>query len=206
MKIIIDGEADLISLADGAALDQLAEQLEGTLLSSGRKSLKYVLDGRELALENLSEELSAGGETLEIQTMPLVDFIQAILGDMESGLRDSQEKMVELGERITLPNPSEAMEELMSWNEDMLAMCQNLGQLMHMLSLDQAELKSEGGLSLREILLSVESLCQKFTQALQADNFTAVADLCECEAVELLGAAQALLPKLKEKVADSLKA
>jgi hypothetical protein len=206
LNIIIDGQDDLVSLAEGASLEGLAESLEGTLLSSGRKSLSYHLDGRECPLDQLADALSAGGTTLEIKTRPLSDFIQGILSDMESGIKDSQEKMIELGEALTQPNPSEALDQLRGWNQELLSMCQGLGQLMHMLSMDQDELRSENGLSLREILYRLEKLCEDFTSQLKSNDLGAVADLCECDAVELLQAVGKLIPQLKQNVVEAFPA
>jgi hypothetical protein len=154
-------------------------------------------------MDQLSESLTSGGETLEIKTRPLSDFLQGILSDMEAGVKESQEKMVELGERLTQPSPNEALEELSDWNKEVLSMCQGLGQLMHMLSMDQDELKSEDGLSLREILYRVEKLCEDFSAGLKSGDLGAVADLCECEAVEFLQAVAKLIPQLKNSVAGA---
>ena len=192
-----------MSLAEGASLEGLAESLESTLLSSGRKSVSYHLDGRELAMENLTESLVSGGAVLEVKTRTLSDFLQGVLSEMEAGIKESQEKMVELGEQLTQPNPSDALKELSVWNQELLAMCQGLGQLMHMLSMDQDELRSENGLSLREILYRVEKLCEDFTKGLRANDLGSVADLCECEAVELLQAVAMLIPKLKMSVGEA---
>lgn len=190
-------------MADGASCEGLLEQLETTLLSSGRKTTAFAVDGQACEAEDLEKKCADGASELAIETRPLEGYLLGVLSDMEQALKQSQDDASEMGEQWTKIDLSEGIQALEAWLSDVQGTCQSLTQLVQMLGVAPEALVGDSGVSLSLIYEKVDALCFQFKQALADENMLKVADLCETEAVQLLDGMLALLPKVKSKVSEA---
>jgi hypothetical protein len=205
LDILIDGESGLVNLVDGASGEGLLERLEATLYSSGRVASSYVYNGVTLSDESLqlafNQEAPQG--RLEITTMPLSEHFQLILQSFSGALANSAEQLVELSEGLTDLDPTKSLEQLGEWCKDISAMCESLGQLLHMLNIPSEDVV-EDGMSMHSALAKLQSQCTQMAIALREDDSSALADLLECEMVQTLEAIRRLFPALGLKVEAAL--
>jgi hypothetical protein len=182
LKILIDGQSDLLSLNPGASGAGLLDHIDGLITSSGRVTKTLTYNGNLVEPETLQQtwdQQTPQGQ-LDVETVSLRAHLLGHLNDLGAGIGQSEENLSSISEGLTQLNSSGAEGQLAQWCIDISSTCGNLGDMANLLNIDIKELIIDGE-SLAQLLHRIIGHCDILTQQLKAQQKVACADLIECD-------------------------
>lgn len=205
MKIIIDGQDDLLQVSDDLNISGFAEQLDSTIFSSGRVIHKLQLDQQDLDIDQLEEsmqKISLTDACLNIETIGLKEHLKQTLTSMQQGMDELEEQALEISDQM-LREGQLGMSELSVWAGDLGNMANNLRQLIQMFQIDHNDLKI-GELSFEEGIQKLKKFTTLVIGALQQNKKVAVSDILQFKIADLIADLKGLFPVLIERVDQKL--
>lgn len=207
MNIIVDGDPDLISPADGARNETLLSSIESALLSAGRSIDSYRWRGETISAEDLQDHFKNGDlgeeESLEITTISLQESLSRSIFDMSGGLEKSEEQLLQISETITQADPSAALKSLSTWMQDIHAAILNLEQLTHMFRVPQDACEVQG-MSIQKRLLELKDCFADIQNLLKNDDRVSLADTLEHKVCPHLAPIREALPMVIEEIRKAI--
>lgn len=205
MKIIIDGQDDLLQVNDNLNISGFAEQLDSTIYSSGRVIHKLELDQQEVELEQL-EELMANSalqdSCINIETIGLKQHLKNSLKAMQQGIDELEEQAIDISDQM-LREGKLGMSELSVWAGDLGNMANNIQQLMQMFQIDHSDLNI-GSLSFEDGMNKLKKFTILVIGALQQNKKLAISDILQFKIADLIADFKSIFPVLIEKVEQKL--
>jgi hypothetical protein len=205
LKIIIDGQDDLLQVNDNLNILGFAEQLDSTLYSSGRVIQKIELGQQELQLDQLEETLlksSLKDSCLNIETVSLQEHLKLSLLSMQQGIEELENQAIEISDQM-LREGQLGMNELAVWAGDLGNMANNIRQLIQMFQIDQNDLKI-GNLSFDAGLNKLKQFTTLVIGALQQNKKVAISDILQFKIADLVADFKSIFPILIERVEQKL--
>ena len=205
MKIIIDGQDDLLQVQANFKIAGFANQLDATLYSSGRVIQKIELDENECQLEELEDKLQVSknqASNLSIETAPLKDHLTQSLVAMEKGMDELEEQAIEISDQM-LREGQLGMSELAVWAGDLGQMANNIKQFIQMFQIDESQLKI-GSLSFEQGMQKLMSFTSAIIGSLQQEKKMAISDLLQFEISTLITDLKTLFPILIKELDTKL--
>lgn len=184
MKIIIDGNEDIVSADDSDCLDDTLTDLTKFLHENGFSILEISLDDNVLDVPKrlaFASETLASFKEMHVSTVPTAELCKSALNEMHSSFAQLGEKMQEAAGHIQAGQNQSAIEILGKILLDWETIQQGLSDIVRLANQDFDSIKIADGSSYNKLSEKARGLLDEIENALKQQDMVTVSDILEYE-------------------------
>jgi len=201
LKLLIDGQDDLLQINSEYQSEGFVARLDATLHSSGRVIGKAFLNQSEIDLETLQDKIIEGLDdqnVISIETISLKDNLRNGLNAVIEGLNQLEDQALEISDQM-LRSGKLGMTELSVWAGDLAHMGTNINRFIHMFKISEQDLRL-GDLSYKEGMAKMRYITSQIIGAIQNHKNLNISDLLQFEIAALISDLKNMIPTLIEEL------